>query len=120
MKIEDLRRGNLILTSKDKGGKIFLRAIVEEIKKDSVVVMGDRVVRIEDCEGIPLDEDWLLKFGFEKSIPMFSFYDKGHIRIDVKDGFGFHGVPIKTVHHLQNLYHSLMCEELKVQTPQQI
>ena len=68
---------------------------------------------------IPLTEEWLLKFGFEKNIttdlhPTFS-YDI----LNVNDGivyvlnYGFVN-HIKYIHQLQNLYFALTGEELKI------
>lgn len=117
MNTTDLRRGNLILTSKDAGGNKFLRSIVEEIKSDSIVVDGERAVMIADCAGIPLTEEWLLKFGFEKSSDgkfykdsRFTIYQRGVY-------FGLIGGSLswnefKYVHQLQNLYYVLTGEDL--------
>ena len=64
---------------------------------------------------IPLTEEWLLKFGFIKSVV---FYMKGAMNIEFIDNgclFGLDGeyeVFIQHVHQLQNLYFALTNEEL--------
>lgn len=85
--------------------------------------------------GIPLTEEWLLKFGFEEdpSNNFFSFYlsdyDENEFsrqRMDYwfrdefsaaelcRAGVCFKRVKIQYVHQLQNLYHALTGEELKI------
>lgn len=74
----------------------------------------------DKLRGIPLTEDWLLKFGFEKidngSYPVFhkdNFYFElvNHKKI----GFIFPkywSIKIEYVHQLQNLYYALTGQEL--------
>lgn len=122
METKDLRRGNLILTSKDKGGQPFLRSIVKEIKVNSVIVEGDREVRIEDCAGIPIDEQWLAKFGFLQTTvgwyinspkinsSLYLRYESGNWWIVYFKSF------LQYVHQLQNLFHALTGEELTIKS----
>lgn len=136
MDTRDLRRGNLILTSKDKDGKRFLRAIVEEIKANAVVVRGERVVRIEDCEGIRLTEEWLNILGLKAvysggyEVPNTGFdcllrldFDsakaEAHLFVTVINGNeGSEDVVVSEtfqfVHQLQNICRDLTGEDLKV------
>lgn len=74
-----------------------------------------------DFEPIPLTEEWLLKFGFEKTYighdEKYPFFEKGLIIIDACD-FTIETasglvIEIKYVHSLQNLYFALTGEELK-------
>ena len=71
------------------------------------------------CKPIPLTEEWLLKFGFEKkgvNRTRWTFW-----KIDlVEDEKGIYSfdesriyIDIKYVHQLQNLVHALTNEELK-------
>lgn len=75
---------------------------------------------------IPLTEEWLLKFGFEKKPPNMPLYYKDRIFVNM----GNHGIvhimasentytiPVQfdgfKVHQLQNLYFALTGEELEV------
>jgi hypothetical protein len=69
---------------------------------------------------IPLTEDWLVKFGFEK-VSGWDYY-KGWIKDYVElecDCYGFDYVnnidkEVKHVHQLQNLYFALTGEELEL------
>lgn len=81
-----------------------------------------------DCKPIPLTEEWLLKFGFEKDqygdfyIEFNGTKYKSYI-IDINNGISAFGVSyqddtfyfawnIKYVHQLQNLVYALTGEEL--------
>jgi hypothetical protein len=75
----------------------------------------------KDLNGIPLTEEWLKKFGFEKDGPhwyWFStkdrFTDIGYSYSIEEEVIEFHDlkVPIKYVHQLQNLYFALTGKEL--------
>jgi hypothetical protein len=91
----------------------------------------DGLMYVSEAEPIPLTEEWLEKFGFNskyKSIhTQWNFYDFYiHQKSDVDDDGG--DLPteqvfyydfryeIKTVHQLQNLYHSLTGKELTLKT----
>lgn len=85
----------------------------------------------KDLEPIPLTEEWLLKFGFEK-IEDFGVYSniwhfkgvmvslRNYINVHVDwadDGVGFHSIRCYEelfIHQLQNLYFALTGEELKL------
>ena len=74
---------------------------------------------------IPLSEDWLKRFGFEKDNETYSWgilitLDKCDFMFEIEvfanePGFYYRDRchEIKTVHHLMNLYHSLTGAELK-------
>jgi hypothetical protein len=76
------------------------------------------------CKAIPLTEEWLLKFGFEKKYwgndgNQHPFMQKGLVIIDLLDhtietASGL-VIQIKYVNQLQNLYFALTGEELKQQ-----
>ena len=103
MKSNELRIGNYIKT--DLGIQIvipFLFRALESIEND--------------CEPIPLTEDWLCKFGFEKDSFYWSLKD---LSIDFeKNGYsyviGSGATGFKYVHQLQNLYFALTGEELTI------
>lgn len=80
---------------------------------------------IEQAEPIPLTEDWLVKFGFNKSGD--NCYRLGQLKQmtnQLQKGTTGHGsffmygsiifTHIKHVHQLQNLYFALTCEELTI------
>jgi hypothetical protein len=76
--------------------------------------------KIEDYEPIPLTEEWLLKFGFEKKGKRISkewfylWHDEGKIVFAIAEMIENIGkyLIINYVHELQNLFHSLTGEEL--------
>ena len=85
--------------------------------------------KTENLEPIPLTEEWLLKFGFEKiySTKVRSVFDFSEdLRFGYLDNFGFSNTSsgvtfignkfehIKYVHQLQNLYFALKLEELNI------
>ena len=79
-------------------------------RKDSDVV--------KSLEPIPLTEEWLLKFGFDKlegwdDTFFFQLNDVQILEYNVS-GYDYDGVNIKHVHQLQNLYFALTGEELKL------
>jgi len=68
-------------------------------------------------EPIPLTEEWLLKFGFDVSVS--HYICKGKFAIcSIDDHFMYRGTElapeIHYVHQLQNLYHALTGQELKI------
>jgi hypothetical protein len=101
MNVKELRYGNYI--------------IVRDSENDYNVWDGD--FEPDDCFPIPLNEKWLLSFGFEKKGPKyikgnFAVFDYGHI-------YGFDvsldlGCNFKYVHKLQNLYYALEDKELTI------
>lgn len=68
-------------------------------------------------EGVPLTEDWLLKFGFEKEENGYYKSNRHHIVVN-ETGF-YYRVPgttltrIDFIHQLQNLYFALTGTELE-------
>jgi hypothetical protein len=121
MKINNLRIGNLVYyngTKKELG-------VVTEIKKSlspNVEYVGldfrkDIYYQVKDLEEIPITEEWLLKFGFEKD-EIIEFYRKDETSSTIIIDFnfvcllGYSHVKIQTVNQLQNLYFSLTEKEL--------
>lgn len=58
----ELRPGCIILTSKERGEKIFLRGIVAGTQPDRVILRSDRSVLLADCQGIELNENWIINY----------------------------------------------------------
>ncbi len=122
MKPQDLRIGNYIQDFEDKPYYFQIESI-ENNNGDYWVTYRDGSISciVDALEPIPLTEEWLLKFGFEKiqfHIP--DKYDNGKLRIK-KDERGFwiiacyNFILITSVHQLQNLYFALTGEELTTQ-----
>lgn len=117
MKANELRLGNLILSH-------GLVCEVEKIELDGIIAQFKHTYIEMDytrgLEGIPLTEEWLVKFGFEyyydnqySSTQDYLIIEKttdGYIKLS--DGYYHDGVPIKYVHQLQNLYFALTGKEL--------
>jgi len=128
MKANELRIGNLVT---DRGGKTLRVNYFDRYKVNQVMYIGDNEVHplTEEfcfCKPIPLTEEWLLKFGFEKDLNTKSNYFK-RINEDYltiyKEGLWSIGIPyenggtdmkINHVHQLQNLYFALTGEELEI------
>jgi hypothetical protein len=138
MKAQDLRIGNYIEVGLNiKFESVY--SIIEEISNNSnVVLIKDanilRVMPLDVINPIPLTEEWLLKFGFEKNeIPtsLKDFYiinyqlenfvvylleSSFEIELINKSGeqFNLFINKKKQVHILQNLYFALTGKELKI------
>ena len=125
MKPNEVRFVNLV---KYKGKVYKIAAITEEYPYLNTTEFGDGVVEWGDLEGIELNEEWLIKFGFKKvkdiSISAKSFhYENGKCWIYlIENGFEFELITLserhnscktyKYVHQLQNLYFALTDREL--------
>jgi hypothetical protein len=110
MEINELRIGNWVKTDNEF-----------QLTPNHWYDMGWGVFDFNQIEPIPLTEEWLVKFGFEKNYSYSeysSFYDKNNrFRIEsYKDGVIWFCdlCEIKSVHQFQNLYFALTEQELKV------
>jgi len=110
MKASELRLGNLIYDIPERGGKII------SVNKVWIDDDGESLY-FDLCNPIPLTEEWLLKFGFEKKDSIFSktllfgiLQKNGIFFCEIMEG----GVNVKCVHQLQNLYFALTGEELEI------
>jgi len=113
MKAQELRIGNLVLSGKDK---IVIYNIHKDIINYGHSQGADDGDLIEFLTGIPLTEEWLLKFGFEKLL-YGVVYNKDYVEIGFnKDGFYIiqSSKTIKYVHKLQNLYFERKNQELEI------
>jgi hypothetical protein len=119
MKASELRIGNLV----DLGNRI---AKVIEINHLACVVVDleetqDTIEDYERTKPIPLTEEWLVNFGFDKLPIVFEskkFYLYKQDNSDIwrlnHSGTNAHITTLKYVHQLQNLYFALTGEELVV------
>lgn len=125
IKIEELRIGNYICVNNNGHPcrvteLTTMSCTVESIKENN------KEPYVKTMNTIPLTEEWLLKFGFEKNedlgneninweLPNSYYFIQEHL--DVEE-FIFYGQEnciekqIKYVHQLQNLYFALTNEEL--------
>lgn len=124
---QELRIGNLILLNNEKHrpketGNVHKIIGINEKSAHIYKVFNNQ---FEDYYGqfyeylkpLPLTEEWLLKFGFEKRDVEFPSYTKQGIQINYIDGKWLEyarRIEVKTVHQLQNLYFALTGEELSI------
>jgi len=114
MKANELRIGNLVQHK-------YSGIIKTDINAISIVEIQNREDIEEIYSPIPLTEEWLLKFGFVKLGKLDFFYISEQemnfkVSCDLKMiawyNLQLHGVEIKHVHQLQNLYFALTNTEL--------
>ena len=121
MKASELRIGNYIqFRHTETPVKITLGDFVREYKNE----------HLEDYEPIPLTEEWLVKFGFEKVTDFQFSIDDSYLTLKVEDDNWdelcmdvfimtldmhkpFYITCIEYVHQLQNLYFALTGTELE-------
>lgn len=118
MEAKDLRIGSYVMDSEINGDDI---KTVCAVYSNSITVHDDTTIYNHELRGIPLTEEWLLKFGFKKygkttlfkkSNVTLNSMDIGHNR---GDGFTLNYTPfvkVQHVHQLQNLYFALTGLEL--------
>lgn len=126
----ELRKGNLILTSKEEDQQPFLRSVIVEILSDKVVVDGGRSVLFKDCAPLPLTVALLKGCKFElsdlgdywecKKGDFILLQPKINIIPNLEMPFVFvikssieGSVTLNETHHLQNLYYDLKKKQLK-------
>lgn len=125
MNENDLRIGNYVKSEVNLRKKIkVLQIFTDSYQGD----FGDGcrgAIMLSNSEGIPLTEDWLLKFGFRHHVnPYWLSSIDGVIHIattgnvEIKffpgDGAVKTQIKLKYVHQLQNLYFALTGEELTI------
>lgn len=113
MKANELRIGNLIWLWNDD--LMDNEAVsVFEINEDE---LNGFKYRMRESEPIPLTEEWLVKFGFEKHGEYYILMNPVLLLKDNEGSFGvsfWQGNDMKYVHQLQNLYFALTGEELEI------
>jgi len=108
MKANELRIGNWIEHNQYPNDTVIIR--IEDGKHI------DEAIRL-NANPLPLTEEWLIKFGFEKR--SLHYFKKDGIILSVEDFYyecflSSNSVIIKYVHQLQNLYFALTNQELEV------
>ena len=113
MKASELRLGNLVSNMNPRHNDSILT--IDSIGNNHEVNVFYRKYLLSELEPIPLTEEWLLKFGFERNGKKLTFW-KIDLVEDEEGIFSFDEariyIDIKHVHQLQNLYFSLTGEEL--------
>ena len=118
MKATELRIGNIVWQ-----GEQYKESIVTSYELNQFSNYNRGVTHLaeyyKEWKPIPLTEEWLVKFGFKYigSAPTLGInesWNRGNIRIEQLQSkeLVFHGLQIKYVHSLQNLYFALTGKEL--------
>lgn len=125
MKANELRIGNLVSAIHPRYHEKEI--VVESISGTDSINVDFRSYSLDEIEPIPLTEDWLLKFGFNKDAP---YYLKHPLIVgllanekdvnyceseDSEDVLQLSKVELKYVHQLQNLYFALAGKELSIE-----
>jgi len=128
MKSTELRLGNLI----DAMFAQFLTGINQEwrpitigaIREDSITTAVGESIDWDDkyLRPIPLTEEWLFKFGFDKNgvnysiqgMPIWEHVTTKELHYRIYDTSKDKAIVLEHVHQLQNLYFSLTNEELAI------
>ena len=115
MKASELRIDNQLKYNKEtvkiesilsSANKVFAHTIDEEVLYE---------IPINDLSPVPLTEAKLLELSFEKlkACDDMIIYRNREVDIEVNNlGIYFLATKVESVHHLQNIYHSLTGEEL--------
>ena len=124
MKAEDLRLGNWVKVGTVESTVEYLHRHTER----PISLAGNLITNSEDqVEPIPLTEDWLRRFGFER-VDHDSYHEYTIIKHEKgksswnyslrwhesSKNYGWCMHTIKSVNQLQNLFHALTGEELKL------
>jgi hypothetical protein len=112
MKANELRIGNWV------SNYIGTQCKVEEWSFNNSYKFGLSAYSIDRSEPIPLTEEWLIKFGFEKLAPKGSIFKLGEFHVQNFYPIGFYEcrnhIKIEHIHQLQNIYFALTGEELSL------
>lgn len=113
LKANELRIGNkifFIICDKENSN-------LDEKKQITVDITDFEFIRDNNSlfEGIPLTEEWLLKFGFEiEELYEYNKAKKEGLIITYGDNFFYNTTNIEFVHQLQNLFFALRNKELEI------
>lgn len=118
----ELRIGNWVYIT-DISTHLFYKEETQINIHNMMYLCGESKEPIDyEIEPIPLNEEWLLKFGFEKKL---GNYELENFRFNINKPINFDGFlfcegysvitdKIQYVHQLQNLYFALTNEELTI------
>lgn len=119
MKAHSLRFGNLVMLCFEHKPGWFISSVTDIYKDGTIDTDTTQLTGKQKYywEPIPLTEEWLLKFGLDKDfVPplddewFFNIQDNSRDTYVLKKS----GTKILYVHQLQNLWHALTGEELKL------
>lgn len=117
MKPNELRRGNWV-------GTVYSAPYIKitEIKNAVVCGLNCKGISYASLKPIPLTEEILLNCGFEKFLKgikgsdIHDTYRLGFFQIENHFGiYMFHGIEIKHIHQLQNLFFAISGHELNIE-----
>ena len=123
MKANELRIGNLVY-SKETNQIQKITGLTDENPFINAITFD--YINYDEIEAIPITEEWLLKFGFDKSCMFYrlesekfyfsynSMHPKFEIQYNSRDGHILFPVDLTYLHQLQNLYFALTNEELEM------
>jgi hypothetical protein len=117
MKANEFRLGNWI--SDGEGLEFQITMITPDKIEAGPLMISSLGLEAEDY-GLPITEEWLLKFGFSEDLEDIDYHlhENGFtIHFDINDGhlecyLESVGIDISYVHQLQNLYFALTGKEL--------
>jgi len=125
MKANELRIGNWVKHNSEwcyRGEEVYKF----QWNETDWYALGESTLFLENIEPIPLTEEWLIKFGFEKlwyddngmKLPYYRLnqndyvFDLDYEFCATRDDAGY--IYLKSVHQLQNLYFALTGDELEI------
>ena len=118
----ELRIGNLLLDA------VKIQIEVCALGKDVLMAKDSGTSRYEVVRGIPLTEEWLLRFGFTNYETQWWYYKQEEKFVLTYEeylgeknfflSYEYEQAPIKYVHQLQNLYFALTGTELTLKSEQ--
>jgi hypothetical protein len=144
MTVSELRIGNLVngiyadnyghlkIDEKETICKVTTLDISDLSDYPIYVESDEGIEHFDEFEGIPLTEEWLLKFGFEKVLNQYKkitdvskdrFKNIPFIILFLDNQFQYDDLRFRTnlqyVHQLQNIYFALTGEELTIKQQEQ-
>lgn len=117
MFVYELRLGNWVIDIRN-----LKNPVEHQIDLDDLAMFKNFGPHLLPFRGLNITEEWLLKFGFKKTLSIYFWINIKDVRVEVKevkdgfvlldDGGAWNSVVFKHVHQLQNLYFALTNTEL--------